>query len=110
MRTDYRSQDNRSEAQFSLLSLLGFVTLCGILSALSALIGIAASSLLMLMSLALWARQGLLALTMFMAACLGADAPFQARGEGAALARQALVVLVAAGLCGWYCLRRAGER
>ncbi len=100
-----RRQHVPRDAQFGLLSLLGFVTVCAILSALSAVVGTASSVLLMLMALALWARQGLLALRMFMAACLGADGRF-AGGEGAAVARQLLVVLLAAALCGWYCLRR----
>jgi hypothetical protein len=94
------------DAQFGLLSLLGFVTVCAVLSALSALVGMAASVALMLMALALWARQGLLALTTFSAALLVAGAPFPTSGEGQALARLVLVILLAAGLCGWYCLRR----
>ncbi len=105
MRSDSRQNAHR-DAQFGLLSLFGFVTLCAILSALSALVGMAASGVLMLMALALWARQGLLALVMLMAALLVAGAPFQAISESAALARQVLVILTAAALCGWYCLRR----
>ncbi len=105
MRSHHTRQE-RPNAQFGLLSLFGFVTVCAVLSALSALVGMAASAMLMLMALALWARQGLLALAMLMATLLVADAPFQAKGEGAALARQVLVILLAAGLCGWYCLRR----
>jgi hypothetical protein len=105
MRPDSR-QNARPEAQFGLLSLFGFVTLCAVLSALSAVVGVAASAVLMLMALALWARQGLLALVMLMAALLVAGARFQATSESVAVARQVLVILTAAALCGWYCLRR----
>ena len=53
--------------QFPLWSVFEFVTLCAVVSALSAVIGIGASVCLMLMALFLWAKRGLIALAMLMA-------------------------------------------
>jgi hypothetical protein len=106
MTSNRAPQNIRAEAQFGLRSLLGFVTVCAVLSAFSAVIGIVAGAMLMLMALALWARQGMLALILFMLASLTADVTSSNHNEAAALGRQFFVILLAAVLCGWYCLRR----
>jgi hypothetical protein len=106
MSTHYQRSGSSHEAQFGLLSLLGFVTVCAVLSALSGVVGPAASVLLMLMALALWARQGVLALAMLMAACIAANANLQPQDEGASIVRQLAIIATATGLGIWYCLRR----
>lgn len=104
--TGHPAPRSRPEAQFGLASLLGFVTVCAVLSALAGAIGISASVLLMLMSLALWARQGWLAMAMLLSASLAADLPLPTPGVESTIVRQVLVFLSAAVLCGWYRLRR----
>jgi hypothetical protein len=105
MRTDYSRHAPR-EAQFGLLSLLGFVTVCAIISAAAGVISLPASVFLMLMALALWARQGVPALAMLMAALVSADATLRSHDEGMSLIRQVAILATAAFLGGWYCLRR----
>ena len=106
MSTIHRATKARSDAQFDLLSLFEFVTLCSILLAFSAILGITTSVLLMLMALAIWTRQGRLALTMFIAAVLASDIRMYSPEENWFLARHALVVLLGTLLPAWYQLRR----
>ena len=92
--------------QFSLQSLIGYITLCSLLSACSAIAGVGSSIGLMLLALALWFRQGLLALAMLAATLIAAGAAVDApRGDFGA-GRFLLIVLVATGLCAWYTPRR----
>jgi hypothetical protein len=99
-------RSDHENVQFSLAALLEFATLCGILSALFRASGIVASVFLMAMALALGARQGWLAVIMFMAASLAADVSAGALDPNTTLQRQATVILIASLLCGWYLLRR----
>lgn len=89
------------KSQFALISLFEYTTICAILLANSTLIGLAASVPLMLMAMAIWARQGWLALGLLAAASLTADVwadPFQM----ASVPRQLLVMLPAALVVAWY--------
>jgi hypothetical protein len=101
------TQDTPHQAQFRLWALLEFVTLCGVIMALSAVTGAVAGFCLILMALALWTRQGWLALAMLMMALLAADAAFYPLPGTPSLTSQLAVILMAAGLCGWYRYRRA---
>lgn len=91
--------------QFGLKSVFEYMTICAIFLASSAATGMASSVCLMLMALAIWARQGLLALAMLMAASLAADPPGLAGGS--AFIRQLMVFVLAGMLCTWYRLRRS---
>jgi hypothetical protein len=97
-----------ASAQFGLRSLLEFVTWCGVLSAFTPISGVAAGVCLMLLALALWSRQGGVALAMLMAACLAAELPSSEPSSGSAFGRQFVTILAAAALCGWYQMRRNG--
>lgn len=96
----------RRDVQFGLARLLEYVTVCAILSAFSTALGYAATIFLMLMALALWARQGFMALAMLMAASLATNGSRDAIDDQSALPRQLFVILTAIALCGWYRLRR----
>ena len=100
------TRDRPGQAQFSLAALFEYTTLCGVLLALSGILGLASSVLLMGMGLALGARQGLLALTTLMAASLAADWPSSSTDGDSSIQRQLMVMLLAALLIGWYRLRR----
>jgi hypothetical protein len=98
----------RRETQFTLAALFEYVTLCAILAALSPLVGVASGVFLMLMALALIARQGWLALAMLMAASLAADWPYLPHAESS-FGRQFFVLLLGGGLAGWRHLRRSSR-
>jgi hypothetical protein len=74
--------------------------------ALAPTLGVAASIALMLLSLALWARQGPLALGMLAAASCAADWSPGSLHDGSAIGRQVAVLLLATALCLGYRLRR----
>jgi uncharacterized membrane-anchored protein len=93
------------ETQFDLRSLFEFVTCCAILSGLSGVLGIASSVCLMLMALALWARQGFLSLTMLMMAYFVANWKLDSQ-QPESLARAFLTILVAFAICLWFRARR----
>ena len=105
MTRPFEGHHSRREAQFGLRSLFEYVTLCSILLALSSVLGVATSLILMLMGLALWARRGWIALAMLMAASLAADGSFDLPNSGLSMVRQIAVILLAASLCSWYCVR-----
>ena|SRR5688572_13432538 len=89
-----------SRPQFSLLALFEYTTLCCILAGLSGIVGIGACICLMLMGLALAARQGALALALTWIATLVAAYP---DGFGSStVASEVTTVLVAFCICGWY--------
>jgi len=92
--------------RFSLAALLEFPAVCGVLLALSPSLNPACDCCLMVMAVALAARQGLLALLMLMAASLTADLPAHSPQGGFTFAGQALVFLLAGLLCVWYQVRR----
>ncbi len=100
------TQGTHREVQFGVIALLEYITWCAILSALSAIVGIGASTFLMLMTLAVSARQGVLALVMLMGASLAADWPIQTIHSDDHLVRQVVVILAATCSCSWYRLRR----
>jgi hypothetical protein len=104
MKTVCEIPKSRREVQFSLRSLIEYVTVCAIVMAWSAPLGVAASVFLMLMGLALWARQGVLCLAMLMAACLAVDSSQQ--DSASRMERQLMVILLAGALCTWYRVRR----
>ena len=98
------SRDNK--VQFSLLSLLEYVTVCNILLSASSVLGIAASVALILMALALWMKRRFIALLMWMTASLVAGSPWNASLAGSTLLAQLTSIAIAGGLVAWYCVRR----
>jgi hypothetical protein len=101
MKTACLAEIGPSRAQFGLARLLEYVTVCAILAALSGATGAAASVCLMLMALALGARQGVLALALFAASCLAADA-VHALASPPPWERALFTVLLAAAVSAWY--------
>lgn len=101
--TPANSERSRAESpRFSLADLFRFVTVVAVLLGCIPLIGAAASLLLAATALALVARQGLLAVFLFLAALMGANAmrPGQLPSElGYTLALGLLVF-------GWYRVER----
>lgn len=97
---------SRSGRQFSLWSLLEYMTLCSVLLAFVPAVGTAATSALILLALALWARQGFVALAMLMAASLAADWSHRSLHSASTAGPQVVVLLLAAALCLGYRLRR----
>lgn len=97
---------SRSGRQFSLWSLLEYMTLCSVLLAFVPVVGTAATSALILLALALWARQGFVALAMLMAASLAADWSHRSLHSASTAGPQVVVLLLAAALCLGYRLRR----
>jgi len=106
MKTVSTARESSRGAQFRLWSLFEFVTVCAVVSALSAVIGAGASVCLMLMALFLWAKRGLIALAMLMAASLMADWSGDPLQGAVPLVRQFAVIVLATALCSWYALRR----
>jgi hypothetical protein len=86
--------------QFSLLALFEYTTLCCLLAGLSGIVGIGPSICLMLMGLALAAHQGALALVMIWVATVVAAYPEGI--DGSNIAAQAMTIVVAFCVCGWY--------
>jgi len=101
-----KSAESAHKVQFTLRSLLAYITLCSILMSPSSVVGVAASVALMLMALALWMRQGCFALIMWMTASLVADLPWNASPEGSTLLAQLTSITLAGGLVAWYRVRR----
>ena len=101
-----KTQESSPATQFPLWSVFEFVTLCSVILALSAVIGLGASVCLMLMALFLWLKRGLFALLMLMAASLIADWSGFPRMGAEPLVRQTAVIVLATALCSWYALRR----
>ena len=97
------SPSNRP-AQFTLLALFEFMTICAIITAFSPMTGIAASIFLMLTAFALLMKQGLPALATLAVASLLADRPLSPNVT-AEFHSQLIVVVLASLLCVWYCLR-----
>ena len=96
------------EGQFQLSVLFEFVTICSVLAAASPAIGAASSACLMLMSLAVWARQGFMALAMLAGACLATSPPLSDATEFVTVSmRECVVCLLGVGTCYWYRFRRA---
>jgi hypothetical protein len=90
-----------SRPQFSLLALFEYTTLCCILAALTGVLGIGPSIGLMFLGLALSARQGWLALAMFMTTSLAAEVTN--RTDAVPISGQPLMIIFAAAcICGWY--------
>src|SRR4051812_3042167 len=79
-------------ARFSLASLFEFMTVCGAVCATTPLIGAGACIACLCLTLALWLRQGLLALGLFPTAIFFAGLNLS---ENDAFGRQALALLVA---------------
>lgn len=96
--------------QFNLKDLFEFLTICAILSAASPLIGIAPSLVLIVMTAALWTRQGWLVLALLAAGLLVADMPSSADASGgtASYGSQVVMILIASGLVFWCRLRCTG--
>jgi hypothetical protein len=94
---------NAEPRQFSLLALMEYVTICSVLAALSSVLGMAASVILMLLALAIWARAGRLALGLLMALLLAVHAaPLQV----ISFAQPLFGSLAALGIALWYYCRR----
>ncbi|MEX2174500.1 MAG: hypothetical protein WD872_09065 [Pirellulaceae bacterium] len=87
--------------QFSLASLLKYVTICSVLAAASSAAGVASALLLAGMALALAARNGWLAILSFGVALLLADWPFRSDEKGAVIQTVAIIALALA-LSFWY--------
>ena len=92
--------------QFSLFSLLEFVTICAVLSTCSYFIGIGASICLMLMAFSLWTRIGWLVLTLLVAASLAVGGSFDESDNFPDILQQFAVFLLTVLLTTWYSLRR----
>jgi hypothetical protein len=86
--------------QFGLLALFEYTTLCCLLAGLSGTTGIGPSICLMLVGLALAARQGALALGMIWVATIVAAYPDDIGSS--TIAAEVTTVLVAFCTCGWY--------
>ena len=96
--------------QFRLSALLEFVTICSVLSASSSAVGVASSVFLTLMALAVWARQGILALLMLAAASLATAPLYDPTHSTSATMRECIVFLLGTGICFWYQVRRQWEK
>jgi hypothetical protein len=90
-----------SRTQFSLKDLFECMTFCCVMAALSGVLGIGPSLCLMGLGLALWMGQGLLALTMLMAASLAAELQMGPHTLGA-FGQQLMTALAATAVCCWY--------
>ena len=106
MKTIFPTRARSEPLQFSLSELFEYVTICSILAALSPLIGILASVLLMLLALAIWARAGKLAMIMLMAVLLAANAPRSPVTEWFPYGQQLLSAPLALAIAVWYGYRR----
>ncbi len=93
-------------AQFGLLALFEYLTLCGLILAFAAAMGVVATSILMAFALALAARQGWLALASLCGAILAVGGHATFADERHSYGRIATVWLVAAIVCVWYVYRR----
>lgn len=98
---------NRQTSQFGLASLFEFTTVCCVLSLVAIHIGILAGVTLMLLALALGSRRGDLALAALVLSMFAVELPTLIDPASTSGSRQLLMWVVAAGLCGWYALRRA---
>ena len=97
--------DRVERLRFSLAAVFEYTTLCALLCAFSPLSGVIASVYLMLMALALGAKQGLAALLMLIAASVSTDWQLSPIDGASAFQRQIMVMLLAALICGWYLQR-----
>jgi hypothetical protein len=88
-------------SQFSLRSLLEFMTICALLFAASAVFGLTVSVCLILMAAAIWMKQGGIAICALTLALIATDWPASA-GESDAPVDIGLVVFAASALCVWY--------
>lgn len=94
-----KSVDLARKWQFDLRSMLGYMTLGGVLFSASSMVGIGSMIGLMLMALALWWRQGLLALMMWAIIFkFSGSAPAEPSGSVIFLETTVLPVVVVA----WY--------
>jgi hypothetical protein len=100
------SHSKRNLNQFSVLSLMEFATLCAVLAALFRISGVIPCALLMGMALALGARQGLVAIVMLAGALIAADMKSGNNLDRNNFSQVCAVFVIAAGLTGWYLLRR----
>jgi hypothetical protein len=99
MRSIFVTQMPAESRQFSLLALMEYVTICSILAALSSVLGIAASAILMFLALAIWAKAGRLAMGLLMALLLAVHA---APLPMFSFAQPLLGSLTALGIALWY--------
>ena len=110
MKTIFPTRARSEPLQFSLSELFEYVTICSILAALSPLIGILATVLLMLLALAIWARAGKVAMMMLMAILLAANAPRSPVTEWFPYGQQLLSSPLALAIAVWYGYRRKWMR
>jgi hypothetical protein len=97
-----KSSERIAPAQFTLADLLEYTTVCGVLLAFSAVVGVFPILFLMLMAAAMAARIGPLAVASLAAALVAADAGATPIDSGGSFGRQLLAIAVAASLCAWY--------
>ena len=97
------------QPQFSLGSLLEYITVCGVLLSATPVVGLPGILALMAMALALAMRQGLLAIILWMTASLIADVPWRAEAAGSEAIQQLASLALAAGLVTWYYVRRVSS-
>jgi hypothetical protein len=98
---------NRPGSQFGLASLFEFTTVCSVLSLVAIHTGILTGITLMLLALALGSRRGEWALAALVLAMFAVELPMLVDPASTSGSRPILMWVVAAGLCGWYALRRA---
>jgi len=109
MKTAYPSPAPAAANQFSLIEMFEYVTICSILAALSGIIGIGASLLLMLLTLAIWLRAGSIAMVLLLFVLLAADSPSSPMSSLAEYGHAPLAGLFAFNIALWYGMRRRGR-
>jgi hypothetical protein len=86
------------------------MTLCAVVSAFSATTGVAATTCLLMMTLALWARRGMFVLAMLALSCLAADWPGNPLREATSPVRQLVIIGYAVAVSHWFRFRRCPPR
>jgi hypothetical protein len=94
----------KSAAQFSLMSLFEFTTICCLIAALSSLIGLTAGLFLMAFALSLLIRNGASAIIMLMSASLAAGL-VATEGSNTGFISQLAIFPTAALISWWYRFR-----
>lgn len=105
MTTPSAKATSTSTYRFGLKEIFELTTLCCILASLSTLFGNASSFYLMVMAVAVWLRQGAIALAMLVVACLSVDET-ESLDRDSEIFRIILLMFVATGICMWYEMRR----
>jgi hypothetical protein len=90
--------------------LFEYVTICSILAACSSVVGIAATALLMLLALAIWAKAGRVAMGLLMGILLAANVEPSPTAAWSPYAQPLLTSPLAMAIALWYGYRRRWKR